>query len=152
VPLYVWWSAARNDTFVTPTQCAECPPGAYVLLGVAGFIFQTAAPGRVALNCYWAPAYLDALLATAPPSDPAYSFVRLEGFALADPQQGALPLRQEARNYSKAAREYMRSERPRTARAAHPNRNRAASSVRAPRATRNLRTQLAARALSTRGP
>ena len=103
VPLLVWWSAVRNDTFVTPTKCAECPDGAYVLLGAAGYIYQSPGPGRVALNCYYAPAYLDALLAVDPPSDPAYSFVRLEGYALSAAGPGALPLVQEARNYSKAA-------------------------------------------------
>ena len=103
VPLFVWWSAARNDTFVTPTQCAECPPGAYELLGVAGFIFSAPGPGRVALNCYWAPDYLDALLSTSPPADAAYTFVRLEGYALAAPAAGAMPLAQEARLYDKSA-------------------------------------------------
>lgn len=32
IPLYVFYSASRNDHFVTTTQCAECN-GLYVLLG-----------------------------------------------------------------------------------------------------------------------
>jgi hypothetical protein len=104
VPLFVWWSPERNDTFVTPTQCAECPPeAAYALLGVAGWIYTSPGPGRVPLDCYWSPSYLDALLATEAPADPSYSFVRREGYALAAASAGALPLQQEARNYSKAA-------------------------------------------------
>jgi hypothetical protein len=109
MPLLVWWSADREDTFVTSTDCAECPlpgtEGSYVLLGQAGYIYTTPGEGRVALSSYWAEEYLDALLATSPPADPAYLFVRIEGYALAASAAGAgaVPLAQEARNYTKAA-------------------------------------------------
>ena len=111
VPLYVWWSAARNDTFVTTTQCAECE-GLYVLLGIAGYVFAAPGPGRVALQTYWAPAYLDALLTVDAPADPAYAFTRIEGYGLLvspmdpgvasiAPPAGMLPLQQESRTYVK---------------------------------------------------
>lgn len=111
VPLYVWWSAARNDTFVTTTQCAECE-GLYVSLGTAGYVYAAPGPGRVALQTYWAPAYLDALLTVDAPTDPAYAFTRIEGYGLlvssvdADdastaPPAGLLPLQQESRTYVK---------------------------------------------------
>lgn len=100
IPLLVWWSTARNDTFVTTTQCAECL-GLYVLLGTCGWVYAGPGPGRVPLSSYWAPGYLDAMLAAAAPSDPAYSWVRIEGYALADNGTGLLPVVQEARDYDK---------------------------------------------------
>lgn len=101
LPLLVWWSAARNDTFVTTTQCAECL-GLYVLLGTSGWVYAGPGPGRVPLSSYWAPGYLDALLAATPPADPAYSWVRVEGYGLAANGSGLLPLTQESREYDKA--------------------------------------------------
>jgi hypothetical protein len=105
VPLYVWWSAARNDTFVTTTLCAECL-GLYVFVGTAGYVYTSPGPGRVALTTYWASAYLDALLTVEPPSDPAYQFTRIEGYGVAGNgsaalSDGLLPLQQESRMYYK---------------------------------------------------
>jgi hypothetical protein len=107
VPLMVWWSAARNDTFVTTTQCAECL-GLYVLLGIAGYVYVAPGPGRVPLSTYWAPNYLDALLTVDPPTDAAYTFTRIEGYGLVfnasgnePPVEGTLVLQPESRQYFK---------------------------------------------------
>lgn len=104
VPLLMWWSPVRDDTFVTTTQCAECPADAqYEMIGVAGFVFAGPGDGRVALDCYWDAAALDAWTGVGAPPSPAYGFVRTEGYAAPPGASGApVSLFQVARNFSKA--------------------------------------------------
>jgi len=98
--LRTYWSGGREDTFVTPTACAECPPpgdkDAYTLLGVAdAYLLPEPGEGLVPLDCYWFAAGTDAWLgvadATPPPAAGSYAFVRREGYALAQPGGAATP-------------------------------------------------------------
>ena len=115
--LRTYWSAGREDTFVTPTACAECPPpgdrDAYTLVGAAdAYLLPAPAAGAGAtlpLDCYWYASGTDAWLgvanATPPPAAGSYAFVRREGYALAQPGGAAnptVPLFQYVRaNFSK---------------------------------------------------
>lgn len=103
VPLLTWWSPVRDDTFVTTTQCSECPPDAhYVMIGVAGYVYAGAGAGRLPLNCYWAPDALDAWTGVGGPPSEAYAFVRTEGFVPPPGSNGAtVPLFQVVRTYDK---------------------------------------------------
>jgi len=83
VPLMSWFSASRNDHFVTTTQCAECS-GLYELQGVVAWVYSSndTIPGLIPLMTYYSGQYSDNMLTTSPPTDPSYGFVRVEGWAL----------------------------------------------------------------------
>jgi hypothetical protein len=82
-PLMVWYSASRNDHFVTTTSCDECE-GLYSLQGVLGFVYtdNTSVPGLIPLSTYYSGIYADNILTTGQPPDGTYGFVRIEGYAL----------------------------------------------------------------------
>jgi hypothetical protein len=83
-PLMSWYSSSRNDHFVTTTTCAECD-GLYDLQGVIGWVYasnDSSVPGLIPLMTYYSGANSDNILTTAPPTDPSYGFVRIEGWAL----------------------------------------------------------------------
>ena len=105
VPLYTWWSPVRDDTFVSATLCAECPPESrYELAGIAGYAYAGDDDGRLPLRCFWDDAALDAWTGVGDPPSPAYALVRTEAYAPPPGTAGATaPLYQVSRTYNKAA-------------------------------------------------
>jgi hypothetical protein len=99
--LRTYWSHGRSDTFVTPTECAECPapgdPEAYELLNTTAdaYLLSASGDGLLPLDCYWRATGTDAWLgvfnSTPPPQVGEYAFVRREGYALAQPGGAASP-------------------------------------------------------------
>ncbi len=51
LPLQVWYSASRNDHFVTTTDCAECDD-LYHFIGVTGWVFANNEPGSTPICTY----------------------------------------------------------------------------------------------------
>lgn len=106
LPLSVWYSAERDDHFVTTTGCAECE-GLYVNLGTIGWVYASnvsaadLAPGTtlVALSTYYSNDYTDNILTTGAPPDGTYGFVRVEGYALATGNGSTAPLYQSVNGH-----------------------------------------------------
>jgi hypothetical protein len=100
LPLNVYYSARRQDHFVTTTDCAQCDGDGYVLLGVAGAAYSdaAAAPGLLALSTYYNSVTNDNMLVSEGQAVPAgYTLVRVEGYALGSAAPGAMPLGQYQR-------------------------------------------------------
>lgn len=51
LPLQVWYSASRNDHFITTTDCAECD-NAYRLIGVTGWVYANNEAGSIPVCTY----------------------------------------------------------------------------------------------------
>ena len=77
-PPQVWYSAARDDHFVTATNCAECED-LYVFLGTTGWIYNTYQAGTVPLFTDFNGK--DNMLSASTKPLPGYSRVRQEGWA-----------------------------------------------------------------------
>ena len=94
LPLQLWFSASRNDHFITTTDCAECD-GLYVRLGVTGWLWANNESGSTPL-CTFAGALpngqIDNKLAVCPPGNAGV--VRVEGYAPPAGTAGSAPLTQ----------------------------------------------------------
>lgn len=96
VPLQLWYSASRDDHFVSASACPECE-GLYTFVGTTGWVYLGTAPaGSVPLStCAGAlpNGQLDnALVVGACP--PGHTLVRVEGYAPAPGTPGTEPLSQ----------------------------------------------------------
>lgn len=96
VPLQLWYSAARDDHFVTASACPECE-GLYAFVGTTGWVYTgSAPPGSVPLStCAGAlpNGQIDNVL-VAGACPPGHGLVRVEGFAPAPGTPGTEPLTQ----------------------------------------------------------
>lgn len=93
VPLNSFYSAARDDHFVTTTDCYECYD-LYVSLGAVGQVYANCVPGAYPLLTYYNGDYQDNALLMAQPGLDGYSYVRIEGYALpaaAALEDGSMP-------------------------------------------------------------
>jgi hypothetical protein len=85
LPLQLWYSAERNDHFVTTTPCAECD-GMYTLLGVTGWVYANNETGSTPL-CTYAKALANGQIDNElRPCRDSTGAVRIEGYA---PEGGA---------------------------------------------------------------
>ena len=92
VPRQLWYSASRNDHFITTTDCAECD-GLYVFLGTTGWVFADNEAGSTPLCTYATElpnGQIDNMLAVCG----ADKGVRIEGYAPATGTAGTGPLTQ----------------------------------------------------------
>ena len=92
LPLQVWYSAARNDHFITTTACAECDD-MYVLLGTTGWVYANAEPNSVAL-CTYATTLSNGQIDNELAVCGADKGVRIEGYAPAAGTAGTAALTQ----------------------------------------------------------
>jgi hypothetical protein len=92
LPLQLWYSASRNDHFITTTDCAECV-GLYTFVGTTGWIYSDNEPGSTPL-CTYAKSLpngqIDNMLAVCGTD----KGVRIEGYAPASGTPGTEPLSQ----------------------------------------------------------
>lgn len=93
VPLWLWYSASRQDSFVTTTLCDECE-GLYDFVGAVAYVSATndsSVPDAVPLGQWYSSELNDNWLtgsATTPPAE-GYGLVRIEGYVSA-PSPAAL--------------------------------------------------------------
>ena len=81
LPLQLWFSAARNDHFITTTACAECD-NLYVFLGTTGWVYSANETGSTPLCTYARSLPNGQIDNTLAPCDPKLGTpVRIEGYA-----------------------------------------------------------------------
>ena len=96
VALQLWYSASRDDRFVTASACPECD-GLYAFVGTTGWVLTAPAPGAVALStCAGAlpNGQIDNALVAGTTCPAGHGFIRIEGYAPAPGTAGTEPLTQ----------------------------------------------------------
>ena len=92
LPLQLWYSASRNDHFVTTTDCDECV-GLYAFVGLTGWVYAGNVSGSTPVCTYASTlpnGQIDNKLAPCSGS----TGVRIEGYVPAPGTPGTLPLAQ----------------------------------------------------------
>jgi hypothetical protein len=92
LPLQLWYSAARDDHFITTTDCDECVD-LYVFLGTTGWVYSAPTPGAVAL-CTYAKTLANGAIDNELAVCGADKGVRIEGYAPAAGTAGTETLMQ----------------------------------------------------------
>jgi hypothetical protein len=92
LPLQHWYSASRNDHFVTTTDCAECT-GLYDFVGVTGWVFAGNESGSTPI-CTYASTLPNGQIDNRLAPCGSTTGVRIEGYVPAPGTAGTLPLAQ----------------------------------------------------------
>ena len=93
LPLQLWYSAARNDHFVTTTDCAECA-GLYALVGVTGWVYAGNVSGSTPICTYASTLNNSQIDNKLAPCSGGSTGVRIEGYVPAPGTADTLPLAQ----------------------------------------------------------
>lgn len=84
LPLSQFYSASRDDHFLTATDCDECE-GLYTYIRTEGACFSSQLPGTVPLSTWYDGVLQDNVLSATGAPGPSYGFVRIECYAYPTP-------------------------------------------------------------------